>query len=125
MSIWSRARNWRRFAAIALFELGLLPGRASPKEAVLPLESLDRLAAAAFTVADQVSVPAAAGADAAAVDWLTANADRIAGAAPTLPPPRAADIDRLLAEAAPGERTPLQARKLFLQQIDLATAAGS
>ncbi|HMA51404.1 MAG TPA: FUSC family protein, partial [Magnetospirillaceae bacterium] len=114
-----------RFAAIALFELGLLPGRASPNEAVLPLESLDRLAAATLTVADQAPLPAAAEADAAAARWLTTNADRIAGAAPMLPPPPTADIDRLLAGAAPGDRTPLQARKLFLRQIDLATAAES
>ena len=114
-----------RFAAIALFELGMLPGRTSPKEAVLSLESLDRLAAATLTVADQVPVPAAAEADAAAAQWLTANADRIAGGAPILPRPRAADMDRLVAGAAPGERAPLQARQLLLRQIDLATVAES
>ena len=114
-----------RFTAIALFELGLLPGRPSPTRTVLSLESLDRLAASAFTVADQAAVPAAAETDQAAARWLTANADRIAAAAPILPPPGTSDIDRLLEVAAPGERTSLQARKLFLRQIDLATAAES
>ncbi|HMA50442.1 MAG TPA: FUSC family protein, partial [Magnetospirillaceae bacterium] len=115
-----------RFTAIALFELGLLPGRAAPKEAALPLESLDRLAASALAIADQTPVPAAAETDAAAVNWLNANADRIAGAGPILPSPSlTADIDRLLAAAAPSERPALQARKLFLRQIDLATAAES
>ena len=113
-----------RFTAIALFELGLLPGRAAPKEAVLPWESLDRLAASAFVVADQTAAPAAAEADRAAARWLTANAERIAGAAPALPsPPRADDIDRLLEEAAPGERTPLKARKLFLLLLPLLASA--
>jgi len=114
-----------RFTAIALFELGLLPGRTAPREAVLSLESLDRLAASALTVADQAVVPAAAETDKAAIGWLNANADRIAGAAPTLPPPRTVEIDRLLETASPGERVALQARKLFLHQIDLATAAES
>jgi hypothetical protein len=76
-------------------------------------------------VADQTSVPAAALADQAAIGWLTASADRIAGAATILPPPRMADIDRLLAVAAAGERTSLQARKLFLRQIDFAAAGES
>ena len=89
------------------------------------MESLDRLAAATFTVADQAALPAAAETDQAAARWLTANADRIAAAAPILPPPGTSDIDRLLDVAAPGERASLLARKLFLRQIDLATAAES
>lgn len=107
-----------RFTAIALFELGLLPGRRS----ILPLESLDRLAASAFMVADQAKVPAAAETDGATARWLAANADRLAAAAPILPPPTAG-IDRLLEEAAPGERTPLKARKLLLLLLPLLASA--
>ncbi|MDG3439488.1 FUSC family protein [Nitrospirillum amazonense] len=116
-----------RFTGLALFELKALPERALQKHEVLTLGSLDRIAAATFTIADQAASPAAAPADAAAADWLIASADRVAGGASVQPPPHqaAADLDGLLAVTPADDRIALQARKLLLQQIALATDARS
>ncbi|TWB11282.1 multidrug resistance protein MdtO [Nitrospirillum amazonense] len=116
-----------RFTGLALFELKALPERALQKHDVITLDSLDRIAAATFTIADQAASPAAAPADAAAAGWLAASADRVMTGAPVQPPPpqAAADLEGLLAVTPADDRIPLQARKLLLQQIALATDARS
>ncbi|EGY02678.1 fusaric acid resistance protein [Nitrospirillum viridazoti Y2] len=116
-----------RFTGLALFELKALPERALQKHEVITLDSLDRIAAATFTIADQAASPAAAPADAAAAGWLATSADRVMNGGPVQPAPAdaAADLERLLAVTPADDRIPLQARKLLLQQIALATDARS
>ncbi|MEA1648497.1 FUSC family protein [Nitrospirillum sp. BR 11164] len=116
-----------RFTGLAMFELDTLPKRALRRHDVLTLASLDRIAAATFTIAEQAASPAAEPADAAAAGWLVASADRVMTGAPVQPPPpqTAADLEGLLAVTPADDRIPLQARKLLLQQIALATDARS
>lgn len=64
----------RRFAAIAAFELRMLPARGR----ALPPDTLDRLAGAVFVVADQPPAAGVRDEDRAAAAWLAACADRLA-----------------------------------------------
>jgi multidrug resistance protein MdtO len=122
----------RRFAAIAFFELRMLPRRAwTDTNSGSPFAFVARLAAAVFVVADQPADVARVSTfreqDEALSTWLSITADRLA-AAQTIPPVpiQSADLraasTALPVNAPPDQRALVEARTLLLSEI--ANAAG-
>ena len=118
----------RRLAGIALFELRMLPQRNESEPGGKPsLAFAERLAAAAFTVADQPAHIARAGIsrnqDEALSAWLVAAADRLAASEPIPPTPdQFADLSAAPAtlpdNAPPEQRASLvEAKRLLLSEI--------
>jgi multidrug resistance protein MdtO len=122
----------RRFAAIAFFELRMLPQhQGSRPSGESPFAFVVRLAASVFAVADQPADVARARTfrtdDEALAAWLVAAADRLAAAKPIPPAPdRSAELSAASAslpnDASPDQRALVEARMLLVSEV--ASVAG-